>query len=369
MSPPEMRVAGASIWENQVGTGPFMLEEYVVGSHMSYVRNPNYWYSTTINGVEYQLPFVDKLVYPIIPDESTQVAALRTAVVDIDTRVGPAYIYELEQTAPKLLTSYVRTGNPISVWLRTDKPPLDNRNVRRALFIGTNRKAILDAILGGVGALYDWPLAEGVPGYVPLAELPPETRLLYDYNPELARQMLADEGYPDGFKIEMLSYVPMHRAAEIAEMVSGMWENDLGVEVDLKILEHTLSYSIVEAEEHPPLFVGWGSNLLPLYTFEAHYVYTGVPGRRFSMYSNPELEELFAKAKVTVDTAERTAILEKLFIMVTDDAVAVPIAHPFELVYWWPWVKNYYGETARMCLDPPYEFMWLDLDLKAEMGY
>jgi len=59
---PEVVDADASDWNNLVGTGPFMFKEYVMGSHMGYVRNPNYWDTTTVNGKEYEVPFVDELI-------------------------------------------------------------------------------------------------------------------------------------------------------------------------------------------------------------------------------------------------------------------------------------------------------------------
>ena len=82
-SPPETRAAGAEKYENHIGTGAFMFDEYVSGSHMSYKRNPDYWDTTIIDGQEYELPFIDKVVCPIIPDPSTRVAALRTGTFDL----------------------------------------------------------------------------------------------------------------------------------------------------------------------------------------------------------------------------------------------------------------------------------------------
>ncbi|GAJ07285.1 unnamed protein product, partial [marine sediment metagenome] len=108
-TPPEMEVApgGAASWANQVGTGPFMLKEYVVGSHMTYIPNPNYWDTTTIDGVEYQIPFVDEMIYPIVPDPSSLMSALRTGVADFcgPGTLGSEYWPALEQTAPGLLSA------------------------------------------------------------------------------------------------------------------------------------------------------------------------------------------------------------------------------------------------------------------------
>jgi peptide/nickel transport system substrate-binding protein len=80
--PREVYDAGASDWRNHCGSGPFILTDFTAGAACTYVRNPNYWRTTTINGVEYETPFIDTLVMPIIPDESTKLAALRTGKLD-----------------------------------------------------------------------------------------------------------------------------------------------------------------------------------------------------------------------------------------------------------------------------------------------
>ena len=90
--PHEYVEAGANSFDNLVGTGPFMVDEYVVGSHAKYLRNPNYWGTTTINGKVYDdIPFIDELVMPIIPDESTRIASLRTGGIDLTFVVSTKY--------------------------------------------------------------------------------------------------------------------------------------------------------------------------------------------------------------------------------------------------------------------------------------
>ncbi|KKK71188.1 hypothetical protein LCGC14_2916430, partial [marine sediment metagenome] len=126
ISPPEMVAAGADKWENQVGTGPFMFKEYVVGSHMTFERNPNYWDTTIINGKEYQLPFFDEWVQPIIPDASTLVAALRTGKIDYDYSVEARHWETLDTTAPELEKLKSPGNSGFLIFLKIDEPPFDN---------------------------------------------------------------------------------------------------------------------------------------------------------------------------------------------------------------------------------------------------
>ena len=68
--PKELVDAGKEDWRNGVGTGPFMIEDYLEGSHVSYTRNPNYWDTYTHNGKEFEIPFIDRMTKSLIADET-----------------------------------------------------------------------------------------------------------------------------------------------------------------------------------------------------------------------------------------------------------------------------------------------------------
>ena len=88
-------------------------------------------------------------------------------------------------------------------------------------------------------------------------------------------------------------------------------------------------------------------------------------------YDNPELAALTEQARVTVDAGERDAILKQMALMVMDDVAYIPIGASGRLVYWWPWVKNFYGEamSGGTSVGPYLEHLWIDQTLKAEMGH
>ena len=105
--PKEVADAGATNWKNVNGTGPFMLTDFVQGNSNTYTKNPIYWDKDKINGGEYKLPFVDKLVYRTIKDEATFITALRTAKLDILETIRWQNVEELKKNAPQLKWSQV----------------------------------------------------------------------------------------------------------------------------------------------------------------------------------------------------------------------------------------------------------------------
>jgi len=369
ISPPETHEAGAGIWENQVGTGPFMLKEYVVGSHMTYVRNPDYWKTTTVDGKEYEIPFVDEMVYPIIPDVSTQIAALRTGTLDFHIQVPPAQWATLEKTAPDLLFDKVSSGIGNTTILKCSEPPFDSRVVRRAMMIGLDLKAFRD--LHGVGPLEpNWfPTFEGDPTvHTEIKDMPAETAMLFDYNPELAKQMLAEAGYPDGFTVEYYVNSALQDVMDRAALVKDMWAR-IGVEVEIKPVE-TVAYRKYQTEKsYNNMINGGGEVANPLECLSRRGQTDGY--FNFSMWSNEHFDELIIGAQKEQDSAKRMRLLKEAAIIMLNEVNIIPTDPTPKAHYWWPWIKNYYGERAVADKDIAHilAYAWIDEDLKAEMGH
>ncbi|GAI98167.1 unnamed protein product, partial [marine sediment metagenome] len=241
VAPPEMKAAGPGEWANQVGTGPYMYEEYVVGSHISLVRNPNYWDTWTYEGQEYQLPFIDRIVLPIVPDSATRLASLRTGKIELYLNVPAEQWDTLDRTCPDLLKVDVTGGAGTRVCFRCDIPPFNDVNVRRAMMIGTNFGQH-QPIWGASGMPIHWyPTLPGHPAFVPMDELPQDIQTLYDYNPTLAKKMLADAGYPNGFTIDLAVDTGEPKSLDMASLCASQW-SEFGVNVNIVTrdpVEHT----------------------------------------------------------------------------------------------------------------------------------
>jgi peptide/nickel transport system substrate-binding protein len=366
--PPETIRAGADQWENQGGTGAFKFEEYVVGSYMSYVRNDDYWDTTVIDGKEYELPFIDRYVRVIFPDEATQIAAARTANIDMLRNPSVSQWETIERTTPDLLKSTYGDMATV-ITLDTTKPPFDNVNVRRAMFIGTNIRRFQEFGLATDFPLHSFPAWPGNPGvYTPLEDLPPETAELYDYDVDKAKKMLADAGYPNGFEMEFYFDSGSPSNVDFASLLQAEWAK-IGVKVKpvgydyvtYRNYRDTMTFKdsiIVGTEIGNP--VGSISNLFGTGGFV-----------NYAQYSNPEIDALVEKINAELDADKQNALIKEAAVIALNDASQIGTYLSPAAYYWWPWVKNYYGEISIEdgTIGGLVPYMWIDQNLKKSMGF
>ena len=367
ISPPETEVAGADVWMNQVGTGPFMLKEYAIGSHMTFERNPNWWKTTTIDGVEYDdIPFIDELVCPIMPDMTTQVAALRTGTLDFDHKVMVEYWASLDKSNPELLSTRTPGGMGMALFFNTAKPPFDDVNLRRAIMIGTDLDAFPRSL--GIELLRPtWPLASSNPAvYTPLEELPEDIQILYHYNPKLARQMLDDLDIPEGFTVNFVVNAT-HPGLDIAALFEEMMDK-IGIDVELDVKEEAIQRGDATAGTYPHMTADsqmWTLPVEALRSQSAGYIHN------FGQYSNEAFDELFSKITAEMDSAERGRLCKEAALITMRDAPSILLIPSVVGIFWWPWIKNYYGERSANAQEYAVflAHAWIDQDLKKAMGY
>ncbi len=365
--PPEMVEAGAADWKNQTGTGPFILADYVKGSQVVYKRNPNWWdKEKVIQGKKYDAPFIDELVYPIIVDPSTRIASLRTGKLDIAHVVELRYKDILSSTCPELIVMPYRAGNYQYVaWQGKGTGPTTDRNLRRALMIGTDIEAIVRATLTE-GDLHSCPFSAAIPTsiYTPIEDLPPSTRELFTYDPEKAARMIAAD-YPDGLTLTVDYSATRAELADVAPMLEGMWAK-IGVELILQPHDDAVFEGINHGGTYEHAILNTAGN-------------AGTITRLNDVRSKDSLvlhydewfNEQIVEAATEMDEAKRNAVMKELGIYVIDEAALLPLGTPYLLSCYWPWVKNYYGETESGWTNytPFLSTLWIDQELKEDMGY
>jgi peptide/nickel transport system substrate-binding protein len=366
VQPEEVVKAGASDWRNQTGTGPFILTDYVEDAYLAYERNPTYWDKTTIDGKVYDIPFIDEMVMPIITDESTQIAAIRTAELDYVGRVYGKYKESLQKTSPGLLMDPYVFDNSIKIYLDCSDPPFDKKEVRRAIMIGTDLNTIGKAVYGDY-SLYSFPASEISAGCTPPEKRPASANELYEYNPTKAKQMLAAAGYPSGFEIKLSLPSGEIDMEDMGAMLVEMW-GKLGVKVNLNPVETAALHKSVGDYSYGDAYLsGYGGDVNEM----------GHVGRMTSTAENPSrvndpyLEEMFPKVSAIVDYDERIAKAKEVNLYALEQVyqIGMPAANGFHV--WWPWLQNYYGEldAAHLNPNPMIARIWVDEGMKAKMGF
>lgn len=338
--PQEVITAGPDNWQNQCGTGPFILTSYVQGSEAEYTRNPNYWGSVTIQGQSYQEPFIQKLDYPIITDTSTQIAALRVGKIDWDPKVAITNQTNLASTAPQMTAATYASGiidllkfNRLSSTIANQQP------VRQALMIGTDLKTIATLEYGG-GQYYSFPLAPGAVGFIPFDQLPTAIQTLWTYNPTLAKQMLASAGYPNGLTIQ-IDCGPIQAEQDDANILSSEWAQ-IGVKVVINSIDSTTLATEFNNSSFKDALMYYFTVVNPFTAF--NLARAGIAGAQYLPSDPAGTEALYEKASADPNPISRTATLQQLNLAFQNDVGDIGFANANVLNCYWPWLKNYYGE-------------------------
>ncbi|MBI4188129.1 MAG: ABC transporter substrate-binding protein [Chloroflexi bacterium] len=371
--PPEVvkKYGDLSNWKNHVGTGPFMLVDYVEGSTATFIRNPNYWMKDPIGpGKGNQLPYLDGVKHLDIIDISTRRAALRTAKVDHQDKIPFEDAGLLMKTSPQLKYRSEPTPTPLAVFMRTDKPeqPWHDVRVRRALQMALDMQTIKDSYFKGSADLLSYP-AGNFPMYkahqTPLNEQSAIVQEMFSYKPEKAKQLLADAGFPKGFKMNVIT---LAENVDLLSVVKDYWAK-IGVTLEIEVKERGVFASIETNRTHKEGMFKNSSITTPY----AWHDYQPMDPANSSMIDDPVLNKAHAEFKsfYVFDEPKAAAIVKEAYKYVLEQAYVTSLPGPWTYSMWWPWVKNYHGEwiVGYTLTNNFPTYIWIDQSLKKSMGF
>jgi peptide/nickel transport system substrate-binding protein len=367
--PKEVADAGATNWKNANGSGPFMVTDYVNGNSNTYTKNPNYWGTETINGQTFKLPFVDQIVYRTIKDEATQHAALRTGKIDMLELIRWQAVEELKKNAPLLKweRSLAMAGTYLA--MRVDTKPFDDIRVRRALNMAVNKDEIVKAYYGGNAEMLAHPQHPDYGNYYePLSSMPASVKELFTYNPDKAKQLLAEAGYPRGFtfKCQVTSANANH--ADLLPLVAAYLEK-VGVKLEIQTMEYPAFLSAMTTRTNAPGYFMDNGHTNPLTTLRKNFV----PGQVWnpSQYNDPAFTKKMEAVYEERDEPKRQAMVREMTREIIDKAPYIWLPTQYLYRAWWPWVQNYGGEVRAGAVRPwpIYARIWIDQDMKKRMGF
>ena len=206
--------------DRPIGTGPYRFVEYVVGDRLVVEASPDYW------GPK---PASPRIVWQIIPDAATRVAALTRGAVDVMVNL-PVPLVPTVEGDPRLGV-YSELGSSVHLLLLNtlQSPQLKDRRVRQALAHAIDRQTILKSLYAGRGRLTNSVVARQVTNAIDPGP--------HAYDPERARKLLAEAGQGSGFELTLWQATGRwSQAEEAAQLIAGYWEK-IGVRVALQTLE------------------------------------------------------------------------------------------------------------------------------------
>lgn len=304
----------ATLSVSPVGTGAYRFVEWVKDDHLSLTAFEDHWRGA---------PGIREVTFRPIPEVSTRVAALQAGDVDLITNV-PAFRQdelsgagELDvRTVPSTYFQYVGLDG-------TKNPALADRRVRQAIQYATNVPEIVEFLFDGAAAQVAVPLAFGTFGL-------DESIEPYPHDPERARELLAEAGYPDGIEIDLDA--PVGRYAqdkEVAEALVGQWA-EAGIDVNLNINEWSVQLTKYRAgtELEEAHYMGWGTS-----TFDADDVlFAGFANRpNKTAYENDEVRALVLEARTSLDPAKREQLYSEALQIIHEDVPWVSLFQQFDI--------------------------------------
>ncbi len=280
-----------------IGTGPFRFVEWVRGDHITLAKFDGYH--------QKGIPYLDKVAFKFIGDPSAQVANLKAGDVEaIAYDITPENAALLEKDPKfKILNGYTTTKVILST--NNSRKPFDDIRVRRAMAHAIDRAALMKGAMSGYGVPIGSHMDPGNPYYVDLTKT-------YPYDPQKAKQLLAEAGYPNGFEAVIKLPERYAYAKRSGEIIADMF-SQVGIRLKIELTEwgqwidrvfKNADYDLTVIGHAEPFDINIYAN--PNYYFR---------------YSSPKFQETLKKAEMEVDPKVRGELYVALQKIITEDAV------------------------------------------------
>jgi len=356
-------------WHNSIGTGAFMLTDFISNGSATFIRNPNYWETNPIGlGKGDQLPYLEGVKILIITDTATRMSAFRTGKID---SVGGEYddVKDFLEDPDVKSMSY-SSDSCYLIAMRTDKPdlPFSKKEVRQALFLATDFNKIKNEYFGGRALILNWPIAytkEYASAYVPMEKLPANVQELYSHNVTKAKELLAAAGYSTGFTTTILCYnTPAF--VDYLSMIKDMWA-EAGITLNIDAREYAIWVARIRSKNYDQLFYYYSSA-----AWQRLLNFNGTSFYNMSYVNDAHVAEVFTQMNelAGVDEAKQAQIHAELMPYVLEQCWVLSSPSAYLYVVWWPWRKNWNGEMyVGYYNDFHYnKYIWQDVELKKQMA-
>lgn len=322
-----------------VGTGPFILDEYERGQYIKYVRNDDYWRGT---------PYLEGIEYRILPQAETQLLAFKTGEIHVlpmiqamDAADLIAEGYDVQETY-----AFVFNGGIMGSAANPDSPWADIR-VRRAAAHAIDQELLVESLYYGYGRPSNQVFIEGTAWYNP-------DTVGYEYDPDKARQLLADAGYANGFDTTwiLIDYMSLDLPTAVQDML-----REVGINAEFELVSMPIYNSLVATGWEG--FV-WGGVFAGTSFEPSSCLVNGVLNGKTTWISCIQPDELYEKGLLAgreLDPVKRAQMYQEISKSLTDDYCQIAyLPYSAGLSSYSPILKGYVLGYS----DFQYTFAWLD---------
>ena len=285
--------------DNFESYGPYALKEWVHDSHLTLVKNPHWPGAESI-----PQPTVEEITWTLMDDAGALMAGYQAG--DFDVITLPDDVLAVAQADPELEAQLTVQPNLCTYYygFNTEKPPFDDPDVRRAFSLAVDRQALIDDVLQGNQRPARWFSPPGLRG-VPTADGNPTLGVAHE--PDEARKLL-DEAFPDRSQMPpvTLGFNAFGQHEDIAEAVRAMWEDTLGVEVELAPTDSFGDYLTLLNTDAPQIWrLGWCQYYADAHCFLSDVFQSDSDYANYTNWSSNAFDALVEQAAVSTDTAQR----------------------------------------------------------------
>jgi len=295
--------------QNPVGSGAFKFVSYTPNESIVLEKNPDYWGTVAT---------VDSVTFKPVPEAASRSVLIETGEADVVTKLEPLDALALKDV-DGMSVDVVPFTRVVFIHMNEFVEPLKDVKVRQALSYAVDRQSIVDNILQGLAVVATGPLGKGVSMYSPTEN--------YGYDPEKAKELLAEAGYADGLTLKMWVPQGRYQGAEAASEAVQAQLAEVGVTVEMEIIEwSTLLENIrkgPEEAEWEMLVLGFApaTNDADWQLFTQFHTDNWAPNsNNRSFYSNPDVDTLLEMGKFSTDPEVRQAAYAELLDIVLEEA-------------------------------------------------
>jgi len=291
------RQAADKLKSAPVGTGPFKFVEWARGDHVTLAKFDDYYRKG--------IPYLDKVTFKFIGDPSAQIASLKAGDIDaIAYDVSPENALLLEKDPKfKVLNGYTTTK--VILGTNNSRKPFTDVRVRRAMAHAIDRNALIKGAMSGFGVPIGSHMDPGNPYYIDLTST-------YPYNPDKAKQLLREAGYPDGFEAVIKLPERFAYAKRSGEIITDML-SQVGIKLKIELIEW--------GQWIDRVFKNADYDLTVIGHAEPFDINIYANSNYYFRYNSPKFQETLKKAEMEVNPKVRKELYIACQKMITEDAV------------------------------------------------